>query len=901
MELDSSLSSIDKVQGLQIWAIEKMKMVRVPEKAYGSFFEGDCYIVLHNKKHSRGLSIDIHYWIGKDSAVDKQGAAAAFVAQLDSVLGDIPVQHREVQGYESDVFKSYFKNGIIYKKGGLASGFKHVETNMYNIQRLLHIKGKKPVSATEVDLSWDSFNKRDVFLLDLGKVLIQWNGPEANLSEKSRGLALAWGIRDGERGGRAQIGVVDEEHSSADLLQIMETVLGPRAASLPDAIPEEKVDEFQKANLRLYHLYEKDEDLVVQEIATRPLTQDLLQHEACHILDQGGFRIYVWRGRDSNKEEKEAGSQRREKLESGREQDGRGQPQDWSQAQSPMSPKGRKSRDRGKAGGGTSLESPSFPGEGGGLEAIWEGGFSISGPLKKLEELSLPLVPGSERQEGRLGKGLQGCRPPGPSSNPHLWAPQVWRIEDLHKKPVDPKKYGQFYGGDCYLVLYTYQKSGRAQYIIYMWQGRHASVDEVTASALNAIELEYTYQEEPVQVWVTMGKEPRHFLAIFKGRLVVFQNGTSRDGRADPEPAIRLFQVRGTDKYNTKTTEVPARASSLNSNDVFLLATGQICYLWCGKGCSGDEREMARLVADVISQKDKQTVSEGQEPPSFWEALGGRAPYASDKRLQEKMSCYQPRLFECSDQTGRFFMREIMFFGQDDLEEDDIMLLDTWEEVFLWIGKHPNTYEKESVAMAREYLKRHPAGRDPAIPIIVVKQGHEPPTFIGWFSAWDPYKWNNGRSYQELKNSLSDMSAISEMTMELNNISLLQWQPGTSAGSVPPAEAPTEAPKPLSSSSSSSSSPSSSYYSSNSNYNSGDVSLVPKCPVAAAAMTTMPIPRERLINKAVEDLPEGLDPSRKEYYLSDADFQDIFGKSKDEFYSMAKWKQQSEKKQHGLF
>lgn len=46
---------------------------------------------------------------------------------------------------------------------------------------------------------------------------------------------------------------------------------------------------------------------------------------------------------------------------------------------------------------------------------------------------------------------------------------------------------------------------------------------------------------------------------------------------------IRLFQVRGTDEMNTKATEVPARASSLNSNDVFLLTTSQVCYLWCGK------------------------------------------------------------------------------------------------------------------------------------------------------------------------------------------------------------------------------------------------------------------------------------------------------------------------------
>lgn len=41
---------------------------------------------------------------------------------------------------------------------------------------------------------------------------------------------------------------------------------------------------------------------------------------------------------------------------------------------------------------------------------------------------------------------------------------------------------------------------------------------------------------------------------------------------------------------------------------------------------------MARAVADVLSRQDKQVVMEGQEPAEFWVALGGKAPYASDKR-----------------------------------------------------------------------------------------------------------------------------------------------------------------------------------------------------------------------------------------------------------------------------
>lgn len=44
--------------------------------------------------------------------------------------------------------------------------------------------------------------------------------------------------------------------------------------------------------------------------------------------------------------------------------------------------------------------------------------------------------------------------------------------------------------------------------------------------------------------------------------------------------------------------------------------------------------------------------------------------------------------------------------------------------------------------MAQEYLRTHPSGRDLDTPIIVVKQGYEPPTFTGWFLAWDPLNWD---------------------------------------------------------------------------------------------------------------------------------------------------------------
>ncbi|KAI2526944.1 villin 1, partial [Homo sapiens] len=198
-------------------------------------------------------------------------------------------------------------------------------------------------------------------------------------------------------------------------------------------------------------------------------------------------------------------------------------------------------------------------------------------------------------------------------------------------------------------------------------QGSQASQDEITASAYQAVILDQKYNGEPVQIRVPMGKEPPHLMSIFKGRMVVYQGGTSRTNNLETGPSTRLFQVQGTGANNTKAFEVPARANFLNSNDVFVLKTQSCCYLWCGKGCSGDEREMAKMVADTISRTEKQVVVEGQEPANFWMALGGKAPYANTKRLQEENLVITPRLFECSNKTGRFLATEIPDFNQDDL------------------------------------------------------------------------------------------------------------------------------------------------------------------------------------------------------------------------------------------
>lgn len=44
---------------------------------------------------------------------------------------------------------------------------------------------------------------------------------------------------------------------------------------------------------------------------------------------------------------------------------------------------------------------------------------------------------------------------------------------------------------------------------------------------------------------------------------------------------------------------------------------------------------MGKAMSDVLSRQDKRVVMEGQEPAEFWVALGGKAPYANDKKYAQ--------------------------------------------------------------------------------------------------------------------------------------------------------------------------------------------------------------------------------------------------------------------------
>nr|XP_043909653.1 gelsolin-like isoform X2 [Solea senegalensis] len=701
--------------GLQVWRVENFDLVPVPENLYGGFYSGDAYLILNTiKQRSGNLQYDLHFWLGDLCSQDESGSAAIFTVQMDDFLGGKPIQYREVHGHESKTFLGYFKSGIKYMKGGVASGFKHVVTNEVTVQRVLQVKGRRSVRATEVAVTWDSFNRGDCFILDLGDEIFQWCGSQSNRFETLKATQVAKGIRDNERSGRAKVYVCEEGRERERMIE----VLGPKP-DLPVGDSDDiKADASNRKRAKLYKVSNASGGMNIALVAAEnPFAQSALESGDCFILDHGSDgKIFVWKGKDANMDERKAAMKAADEFIKKM-----GYPKHTQVQILPEM-------------GETPLFKQFFKNWRDKDQTVGLGVAYIANSIANIQKVPFDAA---SLHESTAMAAQHGMVDDGSGDK------QIWRIEAVDKVPVDPSTYGQFYGGDSYIILYNYHHGGRQGHIIYMWQGMDSSQDEIGASALLAAQLDDELGGGPVQVRVVQGKEPAHLMSVFGGQpMVVYRGGTSRDGGQSAPAETRLFQVRSNSAGHTRAVELEAVASNLNSNDAFVLVTPGDAFLWVGVGASDTEKQGAQQLCGILGVTTSD-LSEGAETDQFWEILGGKTKYRTSNRLKDKMDAHPPRLFACSNKTGNFIIEEVPGeMTQDDLATDDVMILDTWEQVFVWIGNEAQEEEKtEAMASAVRYIETDPASRDRRTPIVKIKQSFEPPTFTGWFLGWDHEYW----------------------------------------------------------------------------------------------------------------------------------------------------------------
>ena len=804
-----------------------MQIVVVPVESWGKFYSGDSYIIFSSSAygepggmkaksgvHGGRVEQHIHFWLGEDTSQDEAAVAAYKSVELDEHLGGSPIQHREVQAQESKRFIAYFKNGVRYLKGGVKSGLSHYVED--KSPKLFQVKGKrKPLVRQTSLIHWREMNHGDSYVLDVPEeeVAFVWQGNASNRFEKLQAAKFAQTLKVEHGSPNYQVVVIQDGQEEADQQSDIFNELLPLAerGGVADAtVAPDEDDARVRGKVKLYRCSDSEGKLVLTEVKDGPLKQEDLKSEDSFLVDNGNFGIWVWIGkRASEGERREAmrnaqGFIKAKSLKSGtpvtRVIDG-GEPAEFKSLFQQW-----KDRDQTKNFG----RKTSTSGVGKGIARTVQTRFDAQ---------TLHDNPRIAATNGMVDDGT-GVK-------------EVFRVEMFDLISVPEENHGTFFAGDCYVILYAYHDGKKDNYIIYYWIGARSSQDEQGAAALRTVELDDRLGGLPIQVRVVQGKEPQHFLAMFGGKMTIFRGGKASafDGDEAVDSGIPdhyLLQITGSNKFSTKAIEEELCAASLNTNDCFVLAGKREFTVWFGKGSTGDEREMAKNLA--LSKTDDPTIIfEGQEKAFFWEALGGKEEYFSEKVLKQSESIEEPRLFQCSNASGNIQVEEIIEFEQVDLLEEDVMILDAGHSIFLWFGALSNRKEQEeSTRISHEYLESCPTHRDLDTPIIIVKQGREPISFTGYFGSWDEEHWG---SIEEL------YAQAPAANTAISNGNFVGYGDGVFPYSV----------------------------------------------LSGA------------------DFPNSVDPSRKEEYLSDQEFNQVFGMEKEDFYNLPAWKKQSLKKSKNLF
>ncbi|KAK9075856.1 hypothetical protein SSX86_004185 [Deinandra increscens subsp. villosa] len=736
--LEPAFQGVGQRVGTEIWRIENFQPVPLPKSDYGRFYSGDSYIVLQTTSGKGGAYFyDIHFWLGKDTSQDEAGTAAIKTVELDAILGGRAVQYREPQGYESDKFLSYFKPCIIPLEGGVASGFKEIEEEEFQT-RLFTCKGKRAVKLKQVPFSRSTLNHDDVFILDTKDKIFQFNGANSNIQERAKALEVIQFLKDKYHDGTCDVAIVDDgklqaEGDSGEFWVIFGgfAPIGKKVASEDDITPE-------KTPPKLYSIAEGQVKDVDGE-----LSKSLLENNKCYLLDCGS-EVFVWVGRVTQVEERKAAMQTAEEFIT--------------------------SQNRPKSTRVTRLiqgyETHSFKSN---FES-WPSGSAPSAPEESRGKVAALL-----KQQGVGLKGLAKSSTATEEVPPLLeenGKTEVWRINGSAKTPVPKEDIGKFYSGDCYIVLYTYHSNEKKEdYYLCCWIGKDSITEDQNIAARLATTMFNSLKGRAVQGRVYQGKEPPQFVAIFQPMVVLkgglssgYKNYIADKGLNDEtysSDSVALIQISGTSVHNNKAVQVEPVATSLNSYDCFLLQSGSSLFTWHGNQSTVEQHNIAAKIAEFLKPgANVKFAKEGTENSTFWFALGGKQGYTSRKAAQE--TSRDPHLFAFSFNRGfkllfiyfHIFVKieEIYNFSQDDLLTEDILILDTHAEVFVWVGQSVDSKEKQSAfEIGQKYIELAASldGLSPCVPLYRTTEGNEPNFFTTFFS-WDPAKAIvQGNSFQK--------------------------------------------------------------------------------------------------------------------------------------------------------
>ncbi|XP_034449276.1 protein flightless-1 homolog [Hippoglossus hippoglossus] len=788
------IEDVGQIPGVGVWQIENFVPILVDETFHGKFYEADCYIVLKTFLDDNGaLNWEIYYWIGQEATLDKKAGSAIHAVNLRNFLGAECRTIREEMGDESEEFSAVFNNEISYIEGGTSSGFYTVEDSHYSV-RLYRVYGKKNIRLESVLVKAVSLDPRYVFLLETGMDIFVWRGANATLSSTTKARLFAEKINKNERKGKAEITTLMQNQEPPSFWEVL--------GGQPEEIKKHVPDDFSPVKPKLYKVglglgylelpqvnyklsvEHKDHKIKLDTLPEMRLVQSLLDTKGVYILDCWSD-VFIWIGRKSPRLVRAAALKLGQEicsmlhrpkhvcvtrnLEGNECQVYKSKFKNWDdvlKVDYTRAAETVQQKDQDNLQGKVKKDAEKKDQMKADLTAL----FLPRQPAMPLTEAEPLMEEWNEDLDGMEGFVLEGKK--------------------FARLPEE--EFGHFFTQDCYVFLCRYwvpveyeddekdKKDGEGavsgvsgggggrrgggggggdddeedkqaeedfQCVVYFWQGRQASnMGWLTFTFSLQKKFESLFPGKLKVVRMTQQQENLKFLSHFKRKFIIHK-GKRKQKTDSAQPSLYHIRTNGS-ALCTRTIQIGTDSCNLNAEFCFILKVPfestdnqGIVYTWVGRAADPDE---AKLAEDIMNSMfddtySKQVINEGEEPENFfWVGIGSQKQYDEDADYMK-----YARLFRCSNEKGYFSVSEkCSDFCQDDLADDDIMLLDNGNEVYMWVGSQTSQVEIKLSLKACQVYIQHMRSKDTEQPrkLRLVRKGNEPHCFIRCFHAWGAFK-----------------------------------------------------------------------------------------------------------------------------------------------------------------
>ncbi|KAL3866282.1 hypothetical protein ACJMK2_043589 [Sinanodonta woodiana] len=725
--------------GLLIWRVERRSLWIIEQHEFGFFHEGSAYIVLHVDDY---LETSLHYWIGSSCTERDAKQCEEKASELDRILSGAHIFSREVEQRESTCFMHLFTDGVIYMEGRHKTNPEKAAT--YG-KKLYMVTGANLTRTKCIYPSKEYLTSDSALILDGFPRIYVWIGKKCGYVRRVKTMQIAKRIRNLQRNGKCHIIVIDENDIGLHQAFMKKLDGIPfREDTSTKRMTDATEGHHQKQSIVILHRVSGNSVLYdMPEAAQRPLKHCYLVKKDCYLLDRGpNNTLYVWVGREVAENDLNKAITR-----------------------------GMAFTEHHRYPGSISvcrIKEDHEPQEFKSCFCDWR--------EKPVDENSVT----KSYNVGIVGRALFSThdKRPIPKIEEH-WKDdystenngpaEVWRVAGELLAPITHDQKGIFHNGNCYIVLSRSEDDDVDNHLLYYWLGSKSRIEDRKNAAILALQMDEALRHKCTVIRILDGRENSHFMSTLQNSMVVY------DVDCSPDRDNQMFCVRELENGGIRVHQVSPVWTSLNSSGVFVLITPQTCYLWYGKFSGGAEREYSKQLLSFLYPSLRysyEVITEEKELPSFASVLGTRHGYPQDfntktyERRSSKLVCYDP------DMKGSDKFLDMGRCAKEDLTEDSIYILDTFDQMIVWIGDHISVESRLSAPyIAEEYLTDEPAARSiSGVTLCFVSQRAEPSSFTRHFGFWDGFSYGGKDIYEQARKRLRQENAKIDLEDEIYDL-----------------------------------------------------------------------------------------------------------------------------------